>query len=498
MQTAKARTYQNLIGGRWVESSSGETFASVNPADTSDVLGRFQQATVEEARQAIAAAKAAQPAWADAPPAYRAGVLHQTARLIEARTAELAETLTREEGKTRAESTAEIKRAAANFRFYAEQAYLFGGETLPSDEPLTFLYTLRMPLGVVSVITPWNFPFTIPTRKIAPALAAGNAVVFKPASLTPLMGLKLGELLVEAGVPGGVINVIAGPASIVGRELVTNPDINAITFTGSSPVGDSIQHSAATTCRTQLEMGGKNPIIVLEDADINLAVACTLQGAFGLSGQACTGTSRAIIVSEKLDEFTEKVLAATRAITIGSGLTEGVKMGPVADINQEKTILDYIEIGKQEGAELLCGGRKLSGDGFDRGFFIEPAIFGRVRPEMRVAQEEIFGPVLAIIEAGDFEEAVNIANNVEYGLSASICTRDISRAQHFARLIEAGMVKVNQPTTGVALNAPFGGMKKSSTDTFREQGRIAMDFFTRVKTVSMRYEEIKPTHKRVE
>jgi len=339
----------------------------------------------------------------------------------------------------------------------------------------------------VAVITPWNFPLTIPARKIAPALAAGNSVVFKPASLTPLMGLKLGEILLEAGLPEGVINVVTGPASVVGEELIGNAFINAITFTGSYNVGDHIQHRALTTCRTQLEMGGKNPIIVLEDADLDLAVACTIQGAFGLSGQACTGTSRAIVSKQVIEPYKEKLVQATKQITIGNGLTKSVKMGPVADAQQEKTILEYIEIGKKEGAELIYGGNKLEGNDYDRGFFIEPAIFSQVKPQMRIAQEEIFGPVLAIIEAEDFDDSIKIANQVEYGLSASICTRDLGRAERFTRLIEAGMVKINQPTTGVALNAPFGGIKKSSSETYREQGRIALDFFTRVKTVSVKY-----------
>jgi acyl-CoA reductase-like NAD-dependent aldehyde dehydrogenase len=487
MQPSKAKVYENLIGGHWAKSSSGKTFPSINPADTSDVIGLFQEATLEETRQAIDAARESQPTWAESPPARRAEVLYKAAYLIEEKSSELAETLTREEGKTLAESNAEVKRAAANFRFYAGQAYLISGETLPSDEPSTSLYTLRLPVGVVSAITPWNFPLTIPARKIAPALAAGNSVVFKPASLTPLMGLKLGEILSEAGLPEGVINVLTGPASIVGEEMVSNASINAITFTGSYNVGDRIQHKALTTCRTQLEMGGKNPIIVLEDANLDLAVSCTIQGAFGLSGQACTGTSRAIVSKEVVELFKEKLIQATKAITIGDGFTKGVKMGPVADSQQEKTILEYIEIGKREGAELIYGGRKLEGTSYDRGFFIEPTIFTKVKPQMRIAQEEIFGPVLAIIEAEDFDEAIRIANQVEYGLSASICTRDLARAERFTRLIEAGMVKINQPTTGVALNAPFGGIKKSSTETYREQGRIALDFFTRVKTVSLKY-----------
>jgi aldehyde dehydrogenase (NAD+) len=301
------------------------------------------------------------------------------------------------------------------------------------------------------------------------------------------MGIKLGEILSEAGLPAGVINVVTGRASIVGEELISNPSINAITFTGSYNVGDHIERRALTTCRTQLEMGGKNPIIVLEDADLDLAVSCTIQGAFGLSGQACTGTSRAIVSKAVMQPFKEKLIESTKQIKIGDGFAKGVRMGPVADAQQEKTILDYIEIGKQEGAELIFGGRKLKGSDYDRGFFIEPAIFSRVQPQMRIAQEEIFGPVLAIIEAEGFEEAISIANQVEYGLSASICTRDLGKAERFARLIEAGMVKINQPTTGVSLNAPFGGTKKSSSETYREQGRMALDFFTRVKTVSLKY-----------
>ena len=487
MSSQKSKAHLNLIGGKWIESPSGETFESVNPADLSDVVGSFQLSTADDADQAIAAANAAQPDWASTPPSQRADILNRAAKLMESRTRELAELLTREEGKTLAESSNEIKRAAANLTFYATQSYLIGGETLPTDEKATFLYTIRRPVGVVSVITPWNFPVTIPVRKIAPALAAGNTVVFKPASLTPMMAIKLCEILAEAGVPPGVINIVTGSASKVGSRLVQNKQVNAVTFTGSWDVGDHIQHAVGTTCRTQLEMGGKNPIVVLEDADIDLAVACTVQGAFGLSGQACTGTSRAIVAKRVVSEYTERLINATRSLKIGNGLTEGVKVGPVADKNQEETILGYVKIGKDEGAELLYGGRKLDGDGYDRGYFIEPAIFSRVQPEMRIAQEEVFGPVLAIIECDGFDDALEIANRVDYGLSASICTRDLGRAQQFVESIQAGMVKVNQPTTGVALNAPFGGMKRSSTDTFREQGSIAMEFFTRIKTVSVRY-----------
>ena len=484
----EVKTYKILIGGEWVQSSSGKTFSNVNPADTADVLGEFQQATLQETQQAIEAARRAQPSWGQSAPAKRAEILDRTARLIEERTSELAELLTREEGKTLRESTAEVKRTAANFRFYAGQAYLLAGETLPADEPSTFLYTLRLPIGVVSVITPWNFPLTIPARKIAPALAAGNSIVFKPASVTPLMGIKLGEILLEAGLPNGVINVVTGPASVVGEEMVTNDSIDAVTFTGSYDVGDHIQHRARTTCRKQLEMGGKNPIIVLEDANLDQAVSCTIQGAFGLSGQACTGTSRAIVLSGVMDQFSNRLVEATKKLVIGNGLNQSVQMGPVADEQQQKTILSYIQVGREDGAELLCGGHKLSGNGFDHGYFIEPTIFTAVTPDMRIAQEEIFGPVLSIIEARNFDEAIAIANDVEYGLSASICTQNLRQAERFIRSIEAGMIKVNQPTTGVALNAPFGGVKKSSSETYREQGQMAMEFFTRIKTVSLRYD----------
>ena len=484
----EVKTYKNLIDGRWVESSSGKTFSSINPADTSDVLGYFQQGTLQETEQAIEAARRAQPSWARTPPAKRSEILERAARLMEERASELAEILTREEGKTLTESAAEVKRSAANFRFYAGQAYLLAGETLPADEPSTFLYTLRLPLGVVSVLTPWNFPLAIPARKIAPALAAGNSVVFKPASITPLTGLKLAEILLEAGLPENVINVVTGPASIVGEELVTNESIAAVTFTGSYSVGDHIQHQARTTCRTQLEMGGKNPIIVLEDANLDLAVSCTIQGAFGLSGQACTGTSRAIVLNEVMDQFSNKLVEATKKLSIGDGRKPGVQMGPVADEHQLSSILSYIEIGKEEGAELLYGGHKLTGDGYDQGYFLEPTVFTSVDPSMRIAQEEIFGPVLSIIKASNLDEAIAIANDIEYGLSASICTRNLNHAERFIQSIEAGMIKVNQPTTGVALNAPFGGIKNSSSETYREQGRIAMEFFTRIKTVSLKYD----------
>lgn len=484
----EVKTYKNLIDGVWVESSSGKTFSSINPADTSEVVGYFQQATLQETQQAIEAARRAQPSWARSAPTKRAEILDRAAKLIEERIPELAELLTREEGKTLSESSAEVRRAAANFRFYATQAYLVAGETLPADEPATFLYTLRHPLGIISVITPWNFPLAIPARKIAPALAAGNAVIFKPASITPLMGLKLVEILLEAGLPPNVISVITGPASVVGEEMVTNASIDAVTFTGSYDVGDHIHHQAATTCRTQLEMGGKNPIIILDDANLDQAVSCTIQGAFGLTGQACTGTSRAIVLSGVLDQFNNKLIEAVKKLSIGNGLTSGVQMGPVADEHQRKSILSYIDIGKDEGAELLYGGKQLAGSGYDHGYFLEPTIFASVDPGMRIAQEEIFGPVLSIIEASNFDEAIDIANNVEYGLSASICTQNLSRAERFIQSIQAGMIKVNQPTTGVALNAPFGGMKKSSSETYREQGQMAMEFFTRIKTVSLRYD----------
>ncbi|GAB6933264.1 aldehyde dehydrogenase family protein [Calditerricola satsumensis] len=481
--TVAQEAYRIYVDGEWAEAADGQTFVSVNPANTDDVLGRFPDATAEDAERAIEAAHRAYPAWAATPPAKRSEVLLRAADLLERRAEALARELTREEGKVLAASRAEVKRAAATLRFYAMEGLSFAGETLPSDDPHALVYTVHEPLGVVTVITPWNFPLSIPARKIAPALVTGNTVVFKPASDTPLMGLRLVEAFVEAGLPPGVLNLVTGSSRRVGLPLVAHPLVKAVTFTGSTAAGEAIHRAVALTTRTQMELGGKNPLVVLDDADLDLAVDLAIKGGYELTGQACTATSRVLVHRAVHDAFVEKLAAKTQALHIGSGLEEGVDLGPLANGEQLETVLRYVRVGCEEGATLVCGGERLSAPPYDKGYFVRPAVFAGVTPTMRIAREEIFGPVIAVIAVDSLEEALDVANGTDYGLSAAIVTRDVERAQRFARGVQAGVVKVNRPTTGNALNAPFGGVKKSSTATYRESGRAALAFFTQTKTV---------------
>lgn len=474
----------NYIGGEWVPASNRQIFASYNPA-TGDELGHYAASGPQDAWAAIKFAEDAFPAWKVTTPGQRAAILYRAADILDRRAAEIAELITREEGKTLAESHIELKRSAASLRYYATEAYNLCGQTYPSDEPGSLLSTVREPLGVVLAITPWNFPLSIPTRKIAPALAAGNTVIYKPASLTPATGCALVEVLAEAGLPPGVLNLLTGPGGDLGQALSSASKIRAISFTGSNQVGNVIQQTAGPGCRTQLEMGGKNPLVVMDDADLDLAVQIAVKGAFGLSGQACTGTSRVVVIEAIMSQFMEKLVARTCQLVIGNGLDKAVMMGPLASQKQLETVLNYIEIGLQEGAQLVYGGQRLRKDALARGYFVSPAIFTGVTAGMRIAQEEIFGPVLSIMTAHSFEEALALANNTQYGLSAAICTRSLATAHRFVQQAQAGMVKVNKPTTGVSLNAPFGGFKKSSSETFKEQGREALEFYTRLKTVDI-------------
>jgi aldehyde dehydrogenase (NAD+) len=355
-----------------------------------------------------------------------------------------------------------------------------GGEVLPSNSAGELLYTRREPLGVVALITPWNFPIAIPAWKLAPALIYGNTVVFKPASLAPHSALVLAETLVEAGLPPGVLNFVTGSGRAVGDELVSSADVNGISFTGSYSVGVGIYAKAIKNLtRVQLEMGGKNPMVVLDDADINLAVKLAVAGGFGATGQACTATSRVIVEQGVADAFSAALTEAARALKVGDGLEAGVQMGPAVSADQLQTDLEYVGVGQQEGAKLLAGGTQAG----DQGYFVKPTVFDFVEPKMRIAQEEIFGPVIGIIRARDFDHAVESANAIGYGLSAGIVTNDLQRAFQFANRIEAGVVKINEPTTGLALQAPFGGFKHSSANTFKEQGHAAIEFYTRIKTV---------------
>ncbi|MCI0394156.1 MAG: aldehyde dehydrogenase family protein [Chloroflexi bacterium] len=477
------QTYLNYIGGRWVPAANGQTTADVNPANTGEVLAVFPSAGWEDAAQAIEAAAHAFPAWSRTPMPKRGEILHRAANLLEERANEAAEALTREEGKTFAESKGEVLRGASILRYYAGETMQPTGEIYPSASASTLLYAERVPVGVVALITPWNFPVAIPTWKLAPALAYGNTVVLKPAELTPLTAWHLVDVLEKAGLPPGVLNLVVGRGSLAGNELVENPQVKAISFTGSNEVGSKIAAQAtARGAKVQLEMGGKNPTVVLADANLDQAVELTIAGAMLSTGQKCTATSRVIVQHDIADEFRDRLVARAEAIKVGDGMQPDTYMGPLVNAEAEQRVLEYVRLGQAEGARLLTGGVKLSGDQYERGYFVAPTVFDGVTPEMRIAQEEIFGPVVSLIEARDFDEAVRFANQTRFGLSASVVTRDLNLALRFVREIEAGIVHVNSQTAGAEPQVPFGGFKSSSSGS-REQGKAARDFFTQIKTV---------------
>jgi aldehyde dehydrogenase (NAD+) len=472
--------FKNLIAGEWVEASGGATFENHNPAKADEVIGLFPSSTQEDTQRAIQAARAAFPAWAALPPPARGAILDKASRILEARLDEFAAILTREEGKTRAEATGEVARARDIFRYYAGEGWRMGGDVLPSNVGGELLYTRREPLGVVALITPWNFPIAIPAWKMAPALIYGNTVVFKPASYAPHSGLVLVEALVEAGLPAGVVNYVTGSGRAVGDELVSSPEVNGVSFTGSYLVGSGIYAKAIKNMtRVQLEMGGKNPIVVLDDANLDTAVKLVVAGGFGLTGQACTATSRVIVEEAVAADFAQAITTAARNLVVGDGLEAGTQMGPAVSADQLQTDLDYIRIGRDEGARLLAGGDIAKSNGH----FVQPTVFDQVEPTMRIAQEEIFGPVISILRARSFDDAIEQANAIGFGLSAGVVTNNLQRAFQFANRVEAGVVKINEPTTGLALQAPFGGFKHSSANTFKEQGQAAIEFYTRTKTV---------------
>ena len=482
MENLREAVFKNYIDGQWVASNSGRTSPNINPADSDDNVGNFQDSTAEDARAAVEAAQRAFHQWRATPISKRAQILNAAADYLEANADRIAEGLTREEGKHLGQSKGEVQRSAQTLRFYAVEGQTYTGETFPHDDPNMLVYTHREPLGVVSVIAPWNFPISIPARKIAPALITGNTVVFKPSSDTPLSGYYIAEAFAQAGIPAGVFNFITGRASAVGPTITESPEIRAISFTGSTAAGEKIAKAARMSTRTQMELGGKNPLIVMEDADVDLAVKLVVQGGFSLSGQACTGTSRVLVHTAVKAEFTNKLLEAVQKLSIGNGLKSNYDLGPIATESQMQSILEYIAIGKSE-AKLLCGGERLTDGEFAKGFYIQPTVFDGVTQTMRIAREEIFGPVVALIEIENYEDALAKANDTEYGLSAAIVTRNAEYAHRFANDIEAGTVKINRTTTGNLVNAPFGGLKQSSTSTFRESGRAGLEFYTQIKTV---------------
>jgi aldehyde dehydrogenase (NAD+) len=453
---------------------------NINPSNTNDVIGEYARASVEDTKAAIAAAKAAFPAWSRSGILERHAILRKTADEILARKDELGRLLSREEGKTLAEGIGETVRAGQIFDFFAGETLRLAGETLPSVRPNIGVEITREPVGVVGIITPWNFPIAIPAWKIAPALCYGNTVVFKPAELVPGCSWAIVDILHRAGLPKGVLNLVMGKGSVVGQTMLDSPDVNAITFTGSTGTGKRVAVASVEHNRKyQLEMGGKNPFVVLDDADLNVAVEAAVNSAFFSTGQRCTASSRVIVTEGIHDRFVAAVGERLKSIVVDDALKAGTHIGPVVDESQLKQDTDYIEIGQKEGAKLAFGGELLKCE--TPGFYLSPALFTEATNDMRISREEIFGPVAAVIRVKDYEEALAVANDTPFGLSSGIATTSLKHATHFKRNAEAGMVMVNLPTAGVDFHVPFGGRKGSSFGS-REQGKYANEFYTTVKT----------------
>ena len=484
--TTTAQVCRNFINGQWVASRSGRVFERRNPADQDEIVAVVPLSTREEAREAVAAAKGAFPAWRDTPAPVRGKIVARAAAILEARKEEVARLLTREEGKTLKASLGEVTRSVNILEFTAGEARRMGGETVPSEMPRNFAYTFKQPLGVVGAITPWNFPVAIPVWKAGPALVTGNTMVFKPAEVTPLTAAIIVEIFAEAGTPPGVLNMILGAGEEVGDELVEHDDVRALSFTGSNAIGGAIYAAGARKMKKcQCEMGGKNPVVVLRDADLDLAVESTVVGAFGSSGQRCTATSRVVVEDAVADRFVDALAARARQCKAGNGLDSSVDLGPLVDEKQLETVLRYLAIGKKE-AKLIAGGERLKGGDLDRGLFVAATVFDHVPWDSVIAQEEIFGPVISVIRVSDFEEALRVANSVKYGLSSSIYTNDARKIFEFIERIESGMTHVNLPTIASEAHLPFGGVKATGIG-LREMGRVAIDFYTELKTVYIDY-----------
>jgi aldehyde dehydrogenase (NAD+) len=470
--------FDNLIAGEWTAGVA--TRPNVNPSDTTDIIGDYAQADAAQTLRAIEAAQAAAPAWAASTPQQRFDVLDAVGSELLARKDEIGRLLSREEGKTLPEGIGETVRAAMIFKFFAGEALRTGGESVASVRPGVGVEMLRQPVGVVGLITPWNFPIAIPAWKIAPALAYGNCVVFKPAELVPGCGWTLAEILSRTSLPKGVFNLVMGAGSQVGQALTDSPAVRAISFTGSVGVGRRlIAAAAARQAKVQAEMGGKNPLVVLDDADLAVAVNCAVQGAYFSTGQRCTASSRFIVTAGIHDAFVDGVLAKLKALKVDNALLPGTDIGPVVDERQLAQNLQYVDIAKAEGAELVFGGERL--ERATPGFYQQPALFTGTTNAMRISREEVFGPVANVVKVQDFDEALAVANDTEFGLSAGICTRSLKAATQFKLLSQAGMVMVNLPTAGVDYHVPFGGTKGSSYGP-REQGAYAREFYTTVKT----------------
>ncbi|MEM9277585.1 MAG: aldehyde dehydrogenase family protein [Pseudomonadota bacterium] len=467
-----------LIGGEWIETSHAAE--NVNPSDTSDIIASYCKAGVAETQSAIQAAKAAFDTWSHSTPQQRHDVLKFVGDEILARKEEIGELLSREEGKTLAEGVGETVRAAQIFDFFAGEALRLTGDIVPSVRPALSVEVTREPVGVVGVIAPWNFPIAIPSWKIAPAICYGNTVVFKPAELVPGCSWAVAEILSRSGLPDGVFNLVYGPGSVVGQELVDNKNVDAISFTGSQATGNRVAQGCVDNMRKfQLEMGGKNPLVVLDDANIETAVECALNGAFYSTGQRCTASSRLIVTEGIHNKFVGELVERMRNLKVGHALNHETDIGPVVDQTQLEQDLGYIEIARREGGSIRHGGELLKRE--TKGFYLSPALIAETSNDMRINREEVFGPVASVIRVKDYEDALEVANDTEFGLSAGICTSSLKHATHFKRNVQAGMAMVNVPTAGVDYHVPFGGAKGSSYGP-REQGTYAREFFTTIKT----------------
>ncbi len=486
LEKNEAMTYGNFINGKWVQSTSGEPFSIYNASNQQQLIARFQNSTEDDVNNAVNAANEAFKSWSKVPGPDRAAILFKFADLLEKNIDELSYMLSAEQGKVLAESKGEVLRAAKEVRFCAGEATRVEGQTLPGERPNVWNSTVRKPIGVIAAIAPWNFPVVTPIRKIAPALAYGCTVVYKPASVTPWTSVRIMELFSEAGVPNGVVNFVAGSGSRVGNPLVNHPLVKGISFTGSTKMGIQINELAAKRlAKTQLELGGKNPAVVLSYDDVE-SVAKQISGAaYACSGQRCTAISRVVVLKDKEQELVEALLSEIKKIKVGPAWEDGATMGPLVNQSHLESVQEYIHIGQSEGATLLYGGDSLSGGDYEKGAYMVPAIFTNVNPSMRIAKEEIFGPVLSVIAVENKEEAFKVANDVDYGLASAIFTKDLSEAYQFADQIDAGMVHVNHGTASAA-HLPFGGTKQSGFGAFSIGGSNA-DFFTEIKAVYFQY-----------
>lgn len=484
--TVTTTVHRNLIGGEWVESSSGETFESRNPA-TGEVLGVFPMSSVADVDRAVRAARKAFESWRLVPAPHRGEILYKAAEILVQRKEDLAREMTQEMGKVLAEARGDVQEAIDMVYYMAGEGRRLFGDTVPSELPDKFAMSMRIPIGVCGIITPWNFPMAIPSWKIAPALICGNTVVVKPATETPILALRLVEILIEAGLPDGVVNIVFGRGSVIGDAIATHPEVDVISFTGSSDTGRILtERSASQLKRVSLELGGKNVIVLDEDADVDLAIEGIVWSAFGTSGQRCTAASRVVVHEKLYDEVVTKLVARTKQLRLGNGLDEDTDVGPVINRSQLEVIDSFRKIGEDDGAELLCGGTIATEGDLANGHFYTPTVWGNVSPTARIAQEEIFGPVVAVIKAKSYDHAIEIANGVRFGLSSSIYTRDVNKAFRAMRDLYTGITYVNAGTIGAEIQLPFGGTRNTGNG-HREAGQAALDTFTEWKALYIDY-----------